>query len=456
MPAIDLSPPQTRQGVPVDLSGYTNTAISGAKENYANQQEMMDWARAQFAKNADKSDQVTGRALDTMTDFANNAKTDRAMYEGTYMPAMKQQMDFAREYTTPGRMAANRGAAVAGSNLAFDANADAARRSLMSYGVDPSAGRFAGLDAGLAASRAKSAAAAGTKSDRDTEAMGQEYLDRAIRTGAVLPGQAGNEAGISMASGNQAVNTGLATTASGAATMGTPLQWNAAGADMLKEWPKALLAQTSLGMQQNRDTQAGSNENARIGLQQQQINQGSSSGIGALIGGGLGIVGGVLGGPMGGMLGSTIGNMAGRAASGNPSGSGFTFAAGGMVPDDGTGEPPAGEPTPGEPMPGDDMAGGDAEGGEDDLVDALGQEGNMVPPGASPSGGAATDDVRANVNVGEFIVPKDVTAWYGEKYMQGLIDKARKEMSARTAEPSPAPPQAMAMSPSFQSEGASA
>ena len=53
-------------------------------------------------------------------------------------------------------------------------------------------GRYAGLDAGLRAKNAATAAAAGTKSDRDTEALGQEYLDRAIRTGAALPGQSAN------------------------------------------------------------------------------------------------------------------------------------------------------------------------------------------------------------------------------------------------------------------------
>lgn len=67
-------------------------------------------------------------------------------------------------------------------------------------------------------------------------------------------------------------------------------------------------------------------------------------------------------------------------------------------------------------------------------------EGGMVPEGApdprqvgaipeemSPSGGEATDDVKANLNVGEFVIPDDVVSWYGEKHMYGLIEKAAKE-----------------------------
>lgn len=50
-----------------------------------------------------------------------------------------------------------------------------------------------------------------------------------------------------------------------------------------------------------------------------------------------------------------------------------------------------------------------------------------IPEGMSPSGGEATDDVKANLNVGEFVIPDDVVSWYGEKHMYGLIEKAGKE-----------------------------
>lgn len=110
----------------------------------------------------------------------------------------------------------------------------------------------------------------------------------------------------------------------------------------------------------------------------------------------------------------------------------------------------------GEPLYGDEDEIAPAE--EELTPEVDGQTPNMVPPEASPTGGAETDDVVARVNVGEFVMPKDVTAWFGEKFMQNLIEKARKEMTERTAQGEQAPmPQAMAINPpSFASEGAMA
>lgn len=63
--------------------------------------------------------------------------------------------------------------------------------------------------------------------------------------------------------------------------------------------------------------------------------------------------------------------------------------------------------------------------------------GQMLDPSMSPSGGAIPDDIPADIegqmparlNAGEFVVPKDVVSWMGEKGMQQMVLKARKEMS---------------------------
>lgn len=488
---------------------------------------------------------VTDQALDTSKTFSDWAKSDRAFWEGTYKPGMQAQMDYAMDYTTDSRKQANRAGAMAGNAITFDAAGDMAKRSLMGYGVDPSAGRFAGLDAGLAAKRAAAGAAAGTKSDRDTEVLGQEYLDRAIRTGAVLPGQAANEAGVSLAAGNAGANTAIAT--GDAARRATePSGWVNAGDQALAEWKKSLLEQTQLGMKQNADA-------AEQRMAQAKLAEGSSSGIGSLIGAGAGILGSIYGGPVGGMIGSKVGSMVGgaigKAARGgrierfqrggrvefDPEGEGYDYEqaeAAGLSPqpveDDDVPHWPSREPGSGLLLKGrkhptfdhgvdvdrregyglekqngryytkkfadggavdndedpevaqarqfaESLGGGMpayADGGEvDEFDDEMGegpmppeeemmepppQDANVVPPEASPSGGAETDDVHALVNEGEFIIPKKVTNWYGEKYFQKLIEKAYSEMSGpKTAEPEAGPPvQAMAMSPpSFESAG---
>lgn len=76
----------------------------------------------------------------------------------------------------------------------------------------------------------------------------------------------------------------------------------------------------------------------------------------------------------------------------------------------------------------------------------------FVHPSMSPSGGAIQDDIQAQtdggaparINAGEFIMPKDVVGWLGEKGMQQLVLKARKEMQGgngeRPAQPEGGPP----------------
>lgn len=69
-------------------------------------------------------------------------------------------------------------------------------------------------------------------------------------------------------------------------------------------------------------------------------------------------------------------------------------------------------------------------------------EGMPIPEGASPSGGAIPDDVPAEIdgqmparlNAGEFVMPKDTVQWLGEKGLQQIILKARKEMQGGNGE----------------------
>lgn len=136
----------------------------------------------------------------------------------------------------------------------------------------------------------------------------------------------------------------------------------------------------------------------QMGFQDQlaswQAEQGASSGWGSALGAGLGLLKGV---------------------------SGMSFEEGGQVPQ------PVGDAGPGV----------------------------VVPYSASPSGGAVTDDVPAvimdrqaiptgpaQINAGEFIVPRDVTEWLGQKGLQDIINKARKEQAGASAKPQQeAPPQ---------------
>jgi hypothetical protein len=69
------------------------------------------------------------------------------------------------------------------------------------------------------------------------------------------------------------------------------------------------------------------------------------------------------------------------------------------------------------------------------LADGGPTDGGEVPTDASPSDGAAIDDVPARLTAGEFVVPKDVAAWKGEEYFQKLIDQSRKAKGEASAKP---------------------
>lgn len=83
--------------------------------------------------------------------------------------------------------------------------------------------------------------------------------------------------------------------------------------------------------------------------------------------------------------------------------------------------------------------------------------GGPVPIEASPSAGAIPDDIPATINgsdgsqapaqinAGEFVMPQDVVKWLGEKGMQQVILKARKEMGS--PDQAPAQPDTGGMPP---------
>ena len=115
---------------PLDLSQYISGVTDRAYQNWGRGDDQYQWAKDQYAKDRGITDQVTQRALDTQAKMGGWADEDRAFWKGTYKPAMEEQMAFARDYTTPGRMQANRAGAISQSNLAFDVNANNAKSHL--------------------------------------------------------------------------------------------------------------------------------------------------------------------------------------------------------------------------------------------------------------------------------------------------------------------------------------
>jgi len=301
-----------------DPTQYVSQATQWANDFYTKGNDQYQWAKDQFAKNEGIANQIINSSLSNSTMFDDAARAGVSRYEQMYAPAMAEQLNFARNYASPENLALYRGQAIAGVGQAFDAQAAAASDSLKSYGLDPKA-VASRLDATIRTQRAAAQAGAGTQSDINAKLTGQQLLGQAIQTGqqdAAVTNQFGS---MGAANRNQAINTGLATTASGASTLGTAPQWQAMGAQQLKEWPKAELDAMDASNKQG----ALWNDINRTNLQAQKQAEESGSGIGAAVGAGLGLAAKFL--PM-----AFSGGVA--PGTGSRSESGMSFAYGGTVP----------------------------------------------------------------------------------------------------------------------------
>jgi len=210
----------------------------------------------------------------------------------------------------------------------------------------------------------------------------------------------------SQGAGQQAIGTGIAGMGAFAQAAGTPGSWFTAGANQTN-------AQGDLM------AKAEQNQIEREKLQAEKDKQGS--GFGDLLGMGAGLFSKMAFGGMGG---------------------GMKIAGGGAIPDYTMRYEDGGYVTP---------PGGFGMLEYDDGGDVRGGAGGIVPDEISPSGGAIPDDIpaeisdggQAMINAGEFVIPKDVAAWLGQKEIQKLILKSRKEMgdpNAAPAQPEMGPP----------------
>jgi hypothetical protein len=374
--------------------------------------------------------------------LGNAATNILGNWQQLYGPLQQKFVSDVSNYDTPGSEEMAAGQASADVGAQYQAAGDAARRQLEGYGINPSSTRFAGLDIGMRTGQAAAEAAAANQAriNRQTTGMGLEAT--ALNIGNQAPSQAAQLAGSAVGTGAGAISALGAPYTTYAPGYGSPTQWAALGQNAVGQ-------QTGFMQNQFQDMSSSFNQN-----------QNSSSGLGSLFGAGLGFLG-TAGSAGPGSFFSSLLSAAPAAA--------VAAAKGGKVPSI-TGGVPGGNasdfpspaargamPTPSRPMGlprnlhrlsnvpltmrFDD--GGDVPPVPQSAVPAgVPMAGQQVPPAMSPSGGAATDDIPATVgqspggpatgmariNADEFIMPKDVANWMGEKQLQNMVMKARQEM----------------------------
>jgi hypothetical protein len=355
---------------PPDYSAIAAANKEAAEIQAGVAREQLAWAKDQYAQDKETVNKVVDRALQTQDINDKNAAADRLRYEQKYQPLEDQAIADAQTYASPERKAIEEGRAEATVADQFTQARNAATQNLEAFGVDPTSTRFAALDIGSRTQQAAAQAAAGNQAGQMVDATGRALRSEAINVGRGYPGQVAATYGTALQAGNQAVNSTLAGTQTGANTMGTAPQYYGLQSNFLNNWGNNL-------------TQG---YNAQ--LAQYNANQNSSSGWGSALG--------------------LIGGMGMKA---------LMFADGGAIPDDAS-------------------------------------EGGHVPTSASPTGGAAIDDVAARLTPGEFVMPKDVMQWKGEEWAQKEIQKAREAKKGAVARPQYKP--APAAHPTFVSRQAGA
>ena len=256
---------------PPDYSGIIKASKESADLAYKTSKEQLDWAKEKYASDKAISEKVINSALNRQDINDANADKDRERYENIYQPLEDQLAQEAQDYANPERMEANVARAQADVAQQFDASRTRAMQNLQSFGVDPSSLRYAALDRAANVQQGAASAAAGNQSRQQDETIGRALRSEAINVGRGYPGQIAGTYGTALQSGNQGINSALATTASGANSMGTGIGWQGAGNQALGTWGNALNSGYS---------------NALAGW---QADQSASSGIGGLLGTALGV-----------------------------------------------------------------------------------------------------------------------------------------------------------------------
>ncbi len=252
---------------PPDYSGIANASSESAQLSFQLGREQLAWAREQYYKDREVTDGIVAKSGAAMDANDATARADRQRYEDTYQPLEDDLVNDARSYATDERRDKDMGRAMSTVATQFDATRQAALQQLEGFGIDPSSTRYAALDIGTRAAKAAAMAAAGNQAAERVDAMGRALRSEAINVGRGYPGQVAAQYGTALNAGNQAVNSQLAATASGANTMGTGAQWTGMGNQSLGVWGNALTSGYNAQMAQfNANQNASSGWGSALGL----------------------------------------------------------------------------------------------------------------------------------------------------------------------------------------------
>ena len=259
-----------------DYTPLISQNAEAARESAVIAREQLAWAKQQYASDREVTQQFMDVMLPNMKSESRSAAADRERYRGVFQPIEDRLVRDAAGYDTPQRREAEAGRIQADVSQSFDQQRVAALKNLESFGVDPSMARAGALDKSARVAQAAASAGAANASRLQTEMTGRSLQGEIVNLGRGYQGQIAQAYATSQQAGAGALSANLAQTGSGAGTMGTATQWNAARTGSLANWG------ANLGGQAGQWNSAAGQNNA-AGAQQ-----------GAIAGGVIGVAGAVL------------------------------------------------------------------------------------------------------------------------------------------------------------------
>src|SRR5579859_6451675 len=187
------------------------------------------------------------------------------------------------------------GAATGDVANSFDAARHSAQSDLESFGINPGATRYAGLDVGIRTQEAAQQAAAGTEASNYVDETARQLRAQAIGEGQALPQQATQAQTLATQAGYGASYTGASALSAGAQATGSPIQYGALGEQGLQNVANI----TQMGFQDQ--------------MAKYQADQSSMGGFGQLLGLGAGLAGHAFGFAKGGIVPDSASPTAGKA-----------------------------------------------------------------------------------------------------------------------------------------------
>lgn len=392
---------------PPDYSQYIAAMTQQGYTGLGRATDLYNWAQGQ-GQALQTTANAAGDKAGTLADATMGTDPRlEAEWEKAYMPLYKAQAaDAARmQAELPKTEEEYAGKYAADQATALDQAKATQQRTLQGYGMTRPGVASAALDMASANQRAAATTAASETGRLAARNEARGVTSNALTQGAMIPQVGAQQAGVSQAANQQSVALPATAITTTAGAYSPSLGYYQASYPYMAQWGQTM----SNAYNQN--------------LAQYNANENAGGGTGALMGSLLGTAGTIAGAYFGGPAGAAAGGAAGKALGS------AAAAEGGMI---------------------------DGEEG-DDVTPASNP--NYVPPTASPSRGAITDDVPARLNAGEFVLPKDVVSWLGEEKLQKLITGTRqKRQQGEHAKPemsSAAEGGAIrAMAPTFVSEGA--